>query len=51
MDGHTISGLDAQGNEVFSHTYHKLDEENENGFLFYQSDELAERMENKSERK
>ena len=39
MDGHTISGLDAQGNEVFSHTYHKLDEENENGFLFYQSDD------------
>ena len=37
--GHTISGLDAQGNEVFSHTYHKLDEENENGFLFYQSDD------------
>ena len=25
--------------EVFSHTYHKLDEENENGFLFYQSDD------------
>ena len=40
MDGHTISGLDAQGNEVFSHTYHKLDEENENGFLFYQSDDV-----------
>lgn len=39
MDGHTISGLDAQGNEVFSHTYHKLDEESENGFLFYQSDD------------
>ena len=39
MDGHTISGLDAQGNEVFSHTYHKLDEKNENGFLFYQSDD------------
>lgn len=39
MDGHTISGLDAQGNEVFSHTYHKLDKENENGFLFYQSDD------------
>lgn len=27
------------GQEVFSHTYHKLDEENENGFLFYQSDD------------
>lgn len=35
MDGHTISGLDAQGQEVFSHTYKLLDEENENGFIFY----------------
>ena len=29
MDGHTITGLDAQGQEVFSHTYKLLDEENE----------------------
>ena len=34
MDGHTITGLDAQGQEVFSHTYKLLDEENENGFIF-----------------
>ena len=39
MDGHTISGLDAQGQEVFSHTYKLLDEENENGFIFYQSED------------
>ena len=35
MDGHTITGLDAQGQEVFSHTYKLLDEKNENGFIFY----------------
>ena len=28
MDGHTITGLDEQGQEVFSHTYKLLDEEN-----------------------
>ena len=39
MDGHTISGLDAQGQEVFSRTYKLLDEENENGFIFYQSED------------
>ena len=39
MDGHTITGLDAQGQEVFSHTYQLLDEENENGFIFYQSED------------
>lgn len=39
MDGHTITGLDAQGQEVFSHTYKLLDEENENGFIFYQSED------------
>lgn len=38
MDGDTITGLDAQGQEVFSHTYKLLDEENENGFIFYQSE-------------
>ena len=37
MEGDTITGLDAQGQEVFSHTYRKLDEDNENGFIFYQS--------------
>ena len=39
MDGHTITGLDAQGQKVFSHTYRPLDEENENGFIFYQSED------------
>ncbi len=39
MDGHTISGLDAEGQEVFSHTCTLLDEENENGFIFYQSED------------
>lgn len=39
MDGHMITGLDAQGQEVFSHTYKLLDEENENGFIFYQSED------------
>ena len=39
MDGDTITGLDAQGQEVFSHTYQLLDEENENGFIFYQSED------------
>ena len=28
-----------QGQEVFSHTYQLLDEENENGFIFYQSED------------
>lgn len=39
MDGHEITGLDTQGKEVFSHTYRKLDKENENGFIFYQSED------------
>ena len=39
MDGDTITGLDEQGQEVFSHTYQLLDEENENGFIFYQSED------------
>lgn len=37
MDGNTIQGLDENGNEVFSHTYERLDMENENGFIFYQT--------------
>ena len=39
MDGDTITGLDAQGQEVFSHSYKQLDADNENGFLFYQSED------------
>lgn len=35
MDGDTITGLDENGEEVFSHSYQLLDEENENGFIFY----------------
>ena len=39
MDGHTITGLDDQGQTVFSHVYKPLDLENENGFIFYQSED------------
>lgn len=39
VDGDTITGLDAQGGQVFSHHYKPLDQENENGFLFYQSED------------
>ena len=39
MDRHTIKGLDAEGKTVFSHTYQLLDVENENGFIFYQSED------------
>ena len=37
IDGHTITGLDDQGKEVFSHTYEAMDVDNENGFIFYKS--------------
>lgn len=39
MDGDTITGLDADGKEVFSHAYQKIDVDNENGFIFYQSED------------
>lgn len=39
MDGNVITGLDADGNEVFSHSYSPVDMENENGFIFYKSDD------------
>ena len=39
MEGDTITGLDAQGQKVFSHSYKQLDVDNENGFLFYQSED------------
>ena len=39
VDGHTITGLDEEGKEVFSHTYQPMDIENENGFIFYQSED------------
>lgn len=39
MEGNTITGLDAEGGEVFSHSYTRLDLESENGFLFYKTDD------------
>ena len=39
MDGDKITGLDEQGNEVFSHNYKKIDVDNENDFIFYQSED------------
>lgn len=39
VDGHTITGLDDQGQTVFFHQYRLLDVENENGFIFYQSED------------
>ena len=44
VDGNTISGVDADGKEVFSHTYHAMDMDNENGFLFYESDDADSGM-------
>ena len=38
IEGNTISGVDANGNEFFRHEYAPIEvENNENGFLFYQS--------------
>ena len=38
IEGNTISGVDANGNEIFRHEYAPIKvENNENGFLFYQS--------------
>ena len=39
MDGDTITGYDESGAEVFSHTYAPVDVENENGFIFYKTDD------------
>lgn len=39
VDGNTISGVDEDGNEVFSHTYKPMDMDNENGFLFYETED------------
>lgn len=41
VEGNTITGVDADGNVVFSHSYSPVDLENENGFLFYQSDDTG----------
>lgn len=40
VDGSTISGVDEAGNEVFRHSYVPMDVDNENGFLFYQSEDV-----------
>lgn len=39
IEGNVISGVDAEGKEVFRHSYSPMNLENENGFLFYQSDD------------
>lgn len=39
VEGNRISGVDAEGNEVFSHEYTLQNIENENGFLFYKTDD------------
>ena len=39
VDGNTIYGADEAGNEVFRHNYVPMNLENENGFIFYQSED------------
>lgn len=39
VEGSTISGTDAQGNEVFSHAYVPMGVGNDSGFFFYQSED------------
>lgn len=39
IEGNVITGLDEQGSEVFSHSYAPVEMENENGFIFYQTDD------------
>lgn len=39
VEGNRITGLDADGNEVFSHEYALQDIENENGFIFYKTED------------
>ena len=43
VDGNTISGVDAGGNEVFSHAYKAMDMNNED-FLFYESEDADSGM-------
>ena len=43
VDGNTISGIDAGGNEVFSHAYKAMDMKNED-FLFYESEDADSGM-------
>ena len=39
MDGNVITGVDENGETVFTHSYQPMDLENENGFIFYQSED------------
>lgn len=39
MDGQTITGLDEEGKQVFSHSYKAMNLDNENGFIFYESED------------
>lgn len=39
VEGNRISGVDADGNEVFSHEYTLQNVENENGFIFYKTED------------
>ena len=39
MDGNVITGVDKNGETVFTHAYQPMDLENENGFIFYRSED------------
>lgn len=39
IEGNDISGVDADGKEVFSHTYAPIEDTNGTGFLFYKSED------------
>lgn len=40
IEGNVISGVDAEGNEIFRHTYAPVEvENNENGFIFYKTED------------
>lgn len=39
VDGDKITGLDDNGDAVFSHSYQAVEVENENGFLFYKTED------------
>lgn len=39
IEGNRITGVDADGNEVFSHEYAPMNVENENGFIFYKTED------------
>ena len=39
MDGNVITGVNENGETVFTHAYQPMDLENENGFIFYRSED------------